>query len=52
MANKISLDDVIAQLRNTSMERVVEAGRIKGGLTQQAQEGCHVPVDASAKSLA
>ena len=41
MTTKISLDDVISKLRSTSMERVVEAGRIKGGLTE-TQEGCHV----------
>ena len=39
---KLSLDDVIAQLRSSNMERVVEAGRIKGGNSGPvAQDGCH-----------
>ncbi|KIG15814.1 hypothetical protein DB30_05232 [Enhygromyxa salina] len=41
MNKKISLDDVIAQLRNSKMERVVDAGRIKGGQAPTTQDGCH-----------
>ncbi|GEM_PF-4755240 len=46
MNTKISLDDVISQLRNSSMERIVESGRIKGGLSQ-AQDGCHCKAEAA-----
>ncbi|MCA9653057.1 MAG: hypothetical protein H6712_21805 [Myxococcales bacterium] len=44
MGKKLSLDDVISQLRASSMEEVVDTGRIKGGLASAGvQEGCHVP---------
>ena len=47
MNKNISLDDVIAQLRNSKMERVVEASRIKGG---QAAYEIHLDIDAPQES--
>lgn len=53
MSKKLSLDDVIAQLRTSSMTEVVDTGRIKGGLASAGvQEGCHAAqADAAPAAL-
>ncbi len=53
MSKKLSLDSVISQLRDSSMKKVVETGRIKGGLRAAAvHEGCHASgMDAAPAAL-